>query len=381
MTWQLLLFFDSFVLYSITTMASSPAKKAIDANRGKVAPFVTNQVSLHDHQPQKVDGKVDNFSSAQTPNLDGHVALMTIPLQVSLPASFFASSSNYYSFKMQASRYSCKNLTLEMDLTNTLAVSVQLVPAPLLVDYVRIITGSGVILQTLYGEKLWGYLAMSSNNVKMTSYQYITNTAPTTFQSAGSIVARASVTYNIPLSPSFLVQLNFFLGNLNNSGLTIDVYSRGPGVYITGAVGDITLNASWLRLDAEYYSGAAVDAKLAEQKLKVHYWKFLNTAHQTQLLAMTANNIYPIQLVLFNGLVPFIWFLLRQSTTSAGLTTGTQITSFQWLDSNNVNPPLSCNLSDCVDIHHGHYYIIMWYISITDNYYCPLSEVGSHIFL
>jgi len=136
---------------------------------------------------------------------------------------------------MQASCYSCKNLTLEMDLTNTSAAAVQLVPEPLLVNYVRITTGSGAILQTLYGEELWGYLAMISNNVKMTGYQYITNTAPTTFQLAGSIDARASVTYNIPLSPSFLVQLNFFLGNLNNSGLTIEVYSRGPGVYITGA--------------------------------------------------------------------------------------------------------------------------------------------------
>jgi len=317
-------------------MASSQAKKAIDTNRGKVALFVTNQVSLHDHQPQKIDGKVYNFSSAQTPNLDRHVALMTIPSQVLVPASFFVSLSNYYSFKMQAGCYSCKNLTLEMDLTNTLAAAVQLVPAPLL-DYVRITTGSWAILQTLYGEELWGNLAMSSNNVKMTGYQYITNTASTTFQLAGSIAAGASVTYNIPLSASFLVQLDFFLGNLNNSGLTIEVYSRGPGVYITGAVGDITLNASGLRLDAEYYSSAAVDSKLAEQKPKVHTWKFLNTAHKTQSLAMTAGNIYPIQLVLLNGLVPFIWFLLRQSITGAGLTTGTQITSFQWLDSNNLS--------------------------------------------
>jgi len=98
-------------------MASSPAKKAMDANRGKVAPFVTNQVSLHDHQPQKIDGKTYNFSSSQIPNIDRHVALMTIPLQVSVPASFFSSLSNYYSFKMQAGHYSCKNLTLEMDLT------------------------------------------------------------------------------------------------------------------------------------------------------------------------------------------------------------------------------------------------------------------------
>jgi len=232
-------------------MVTSPAKKAIDANRGKVAPFVTNQVSLHDHQPQKIDGKTYKFSSAQIPNLDRHVATMTIPLQVLVPASFFSSSSNYYSFKMQAGCYSCKNLTLEMDLTNTLAAAVQLVPAPLLVDYVRITTGLGAILQTLFGEEIWGYLAMSNNNVKMTGYQYITNTAPTTFQSAGSINAGASVIYNIPLSPSFLVQLDFFLGNLNNSGLTIEVYSRGPGVYITGAVGDITLTASQLRLDAK----------------------------------------------------------------------------------------------------------------------------------
>jgi len=215
-------------------MSTLPAKKAINANRGKVAPFVTNQVILHDHQPQKIDGKTYNFSSSQIPNLDQHVAMMTIPFQVSVPASFFSSSSNYYSFKMQAGHYSCKNLTLEMDLTNTSAAAVQLVPAPILVDYIRISTGSGAILQTLYGEELWGYLAMTSNNVKMTGYQYITNTAPTTFQLAGSIAARAMVTYDIPLLLSFVVQLDFFLGNLNDSGLTIQVYSRGPGVYITG---------------------------------------------------------------------------------------------------------------------------------------------------
>jgi len=204
---------------------------------------LTNQVSLHDHQPQKIDGKTYNFSSSQIPNLDWHVAMMTIPLQVSVPASFFVSSSNYYSFKMQAGRYSCKNLTLEMDLTNTLAAAVPLVPVPLLVDYVRITTGLGAILQTLFGQELWGHLAMSSNNERMTGYQYITNTAPTTFQSAGNIAAGATVTYNIPLLLSFLVQLDFFLGNLNDLGLTIQVYSRGPGVYITGAIGDITLNA------------------------------------------------------------------------------------------------------------------------------------------
>jgi len=305
-------------------MSSSPTKKAIDANRGKVAPFVTNQVSLHDTQPQKINGKVYNFSSAQIPNLDRHVAKMTIPLQVLVPAS---------------GRYSCKNLTLEMDLTNTSSAAVQLVPAPILVDYVRISTGSGAILQTLYGEELWGHLAMTNNNVKMTSYQYITNTAPTTFQSAGSIAARALVTYNIPLLLSFLVQLDFFLGNLNDSGLTIQVYSRGPGVYITGVVGDITLNASWLRLDAKHYSSTAADtdANLAEQKSKPHQWKFLNTAHQTQSVALTAGNIYNIQLVLLNGLVLFAWFILRQSTTGAGLTKGTQIGNFEWRDSHNTS--------------------------------------------
>jgi len=129
---------------------SSPAKKAINANRGKVALFVTNQVSLHDLHPQKIDGKTYNFSASQIPTLT------TIPLPV---ASFLSSSSNYYSFKMQASCYSCKNLTLEMDLTNTSSASVQLVPTQLLVDYVSIVTGLGAILQTLQGEELWGYLA------------------------------------------------------------------------------------------------------------------------------------------------------------------------------------------------------------------------------
>jgi len=320
-----------------SNMASSPAKKAIDANRGKVAPFVTNQVSLHDHQPQKIDGKTYNFSLAQIPNLNCHVATMTIPSQVSVLSTFFALSLNYYLFKMQAGRYSCKNLTLEMDLTNTTTLAVQLVPALMLVDYIRITTGSGAILQTLYGEELWGYLSMSSNNKRMTGYQNITNTAPTTFQSAGTIAASALVTYNIPLSLSFLVQLDFFLGNLNDLALTIQVYSRGPGVYITGAVGDITLNTSWLRLDAEYHLSVASDAKLAEQKSKPHQWKFLNTAHQTQSVAMTAGNVYPIQLVSLNGLVPFAWFILRQSTTGAGLTTGTLLTNFEWRDSHNTS--------------------------------------------
>jgi len=53
-------------------METSPAKKAIDANRGKVAPFVTNQLSLHDHQPQKINGKTYKFSASQMPNLDRH---------------------------------------------------------------------------------------------------------------------------------------------------------------------------------------------------------------------------------------------------------------------------------------------------------------------
>jgi len=66
-------------------------------------------------------------------------------------------------------------------------------------------------------------MAMSSHNVKMTSYQHIRNTAPTTFQSMGSIVAGGFVTYNIPLLLFFLVQLDFFLSNLNESGLTIQV--------------------------------------------------------------------------------------------------------------------------------------------------------------
>jgi len=66
-------------------MATSLAKKAIEKNRGKVALFVTNQVSLHDHQPQKIDGKTYNFSTSQIPNLDCHVATMTIPLKVSVP--------------------------------------------------------------------------------------------------------------------------------------------------------------------------------------------------------------------------------------------------------------------------------------------------------
>jgi len=60
-----------------------------------------------------------------------------------------------------------------MDLTNTLSATVQLVPAPILVGYIRISMGSGAILQTLYGEELWGYLAMTSNNVKMTGYPNI----------------------------------------------------------------------------------------------------------------------------------------------------------------------------------------------------------------
>jgi len=52
---------------------------------------------------------------------------------------------------------------------------------------------------------------------------------------------------------------------------------------------------------------------------------------------MTAGNIYPIQLVLLNSLVPFAWFKLRQSTTSAGLTTGMQITNFKWYNLHNTS--------------------------------------------
>jgi len=88
----------------------------------------------------------------RSPTLTASVATMTILLQVSVPSSFFSLSSNY-SFKIQPGHHSCKNLTLEMDLTNTLASAVQLVPAPILVDYIRITTGSGAILRTLYSKE------------------------------------------------------------------------------------------------------------------------------------------------------------------------------------------------------------------------------------
>jgi len=52
---------------------------------------------------------------------------------------------------------------------------------------------------------------------------------------------------------------------------------------------------------------------------------------------MTTGNIYPIQLVSLNGLVLFVWFILRQSTTGAGLTTGTQITNFEWRNLHNTS--------------------------------------------
>jgi len=81
----------------------------------------------------------------------------------------------------------------------------------------------------------------------------------------------------------------------------------------------------------------ASDAKLAVQKSKPHKWKFLNTAHQTQSVVMTAGNIYPIQLVSLNGLVLFVLFIMHQGITSAGLMTGTQITNFKWRDSHNVS--------------------------------------------
>jgi hypothetical protein len=52
---------------------------------------------------------------------------------------------------------------------------------------------------------------------------------------------------------------------------------------------------------------------------------------------MTTANVYPIQLVSLNGLVPFVWFLLRESTTGAGLMTGTQISLFEWQDCHNTS--------------------------------------------
>jgi len=251
---------------------------------------------------------------------------------LSCPNSFY-----WYYSKMQARHYSCKNLTLEMDLTNTSAATVQLVPVSILVNYIRISTGLGAIIQTLYSKELWGYLAMTSNNVKMTSYQYITNTAPTTFQSAGTIVAGASVTYNIPLLLLFLVQLDFFLGNLNDLGLTIQVYSRGPGVYITRVMGDITMNASWLRLDAEYYSSAAADSKLAEQKSKPHQWKFLNTAHSMEQESLTQSSSSRFMHIQHVGCLELIKHLAN--------------TGFQYLEKSFLNITSAVTATIVVDVY------------------------------
>jgi len=63
-------FFGIFVpiyiqLAQQTAMVTSLAKKATDTNRGKVALFVTNKVSLHDHKPQKIDGKTEHLTDSQ----------------------------------------------------------------------------------------------------------------------------------------------------------------------------------------------------------------------------------------------------------------------------------------------------------------------------
>jgi len=44
-------------------MATSPAKRAYDANPARVAPFVVNQVDLHTHSPQIIMGRSFNFST------------------------------------------------------------------------------------------------------------------------------------------------------------------------------------------------------------------------------------------------------------------------------------------------------------------------------
>jgi len=90
-----------------------------------MALIITNQVSLHDHQPQKINSKTYNFSALKMPKLAHHMAMMTIPSQYLLASSAHHATTTPSRCRLVA----CKIITLEMDLTKISSNLVQLVPA------------------------------------------------------------------------------------------------------------------------------------------------------------------------------------------------------------------------------------------------------------
>lgn len=327
---------------------SSPIKKALDQNPQRVLPFVVNQLPLHNHVIQLIGGKSYNFTQDQSINLDRHISDIIIPPQTPPPTTFFLSNSNFFSFKIQSDRYAVRRSFLEFDVTNTSASAVQLVPGPFLVDFLRFRTGNGALIQELRGEDLWHDLCASYDTDRLTGLASTYNIDPSTFGANQTIAAGATATVSLPMIGSFLDQLHFFMGALNQTGLELQVYSRGAAAMLTGASSDISVGAARLRFRAEFYSGKATDQKTTDEKKVVHHWKFLNSITQRQSIGMTVGNTYTPQLQSLNGLVPYVWFGLRSSLTGAGLYTWTAIGDYELLDSQNQSLQNGVRITDAV---------------------------------
>ncbi|MHB9057133.1 MAG: hypothetical protein ACYC2P_13465 [Paludibacteraceae bacterium] len=327
---------------------ASPAKKSLDLQPAMTMPFVVNQLPMHNHSVQIINKKTYNFTDDQAINLDRHITDVIINPQTSVSSAFFTSNGNFITFKIQADRYAVRRSFIEFDITNTSAASVTLAPAPFLVDFIRYRTGSGAMIQEIRGEDLWHDMAATYNTDRLTGLASSYNISPSTFGSNGTLAAGASVTVSIPLISSFIDQLHFFMGALNQTGLELQVYARGPDCMEVGLPSALSLTATRLRFTVEQYSGKATDSKIEDMRRVVHDWKFLNSVTQRHTISMTAGNKYSPQLQSLNGLVPFAWFGLRASTSGVGLYNFTPITDYELLDEQNRTLQNGVRISDAI---------------------------------
>jgi hypothetical protein len=272
-------------------------------------------------------------------NLDRVVSDVILNPQTTVPASFLVSTAAKFIFKIPADKYRIMRLALEFDLTNTDSGTVQAAPSPFLIDRIRIKNGSGNPLQEILGEEIYAAFCLTYNQERRTSMQSIMNLNATTFGAFASVATGGQVTYSIPLSLSFLEQCKIFLGGLSQSGLEIEVVSRGPQCMVStgNGTGFLSMSAARLRVTAEYMSPQLTEQLIAEHKREAHLYKYLDTNTQSFPLVAVTGNTYSLQLQSLNGLVPFGWFTLRQSLIGAGNYTYTAITQHELKDQSNVS--------------------------------------------
>lgn len=208
---------------------------------------------------------------------------------------------------------------IEFDVTNSSGAACTLVPSPLLIDNVQIMTmGAGNLLQTIPGDHLFTDLAYLSDNNLATIASYLNSTA--SLGAPTAIAAGATVDYAVPILSSFFTQGHIYLPAIKGGGFLIRVNFRSSSDTLqSGAVP--TISNIKLHLHGATLPKDDHDRVVAQYASSILHFKFSNSFASHFPVSISANNPVSLTLTSMTGVYAGGFLIIRASQTKADLHT------------------------------------------------------------